>query len=133
MIERSLMTLIIIAVLGLIWLAWSYYKRELMVTIQPAETLKGQPVLLYFTGPYCSVCQFQQTPIIERLKARWSEGWVFKKVDVSQEPQLASQYKVLTLPTTVVLNAKGQVTHVNYGLASQEKLEKQLLVGVDQP
>jgi thioredoxin 1 len=130
MLERFLITLIIIAALGAIWLAWSYLKARLMTSIQPAEGLAGQPVLLYFTGPYCAICQFQQTPIVEQLKARWGDLWALQKIDVSQEPHLASQYKVLTLPTTVVLDAKGQVAHINYGLASQEKLETQLLAGV---
>ena len=130
MLERFLITLSIIAALGAIWLAWSYLKARLMAGIQPAESLAGQPVLLYFTGPYCAVCQFQQTPIVEQLKARWGDLWALQKIDVSQEPQLASQYKVLTLPTTVVLDANGQVAHINYGLASQEKLETQLLAGL---
>jgi thioredoxin 1 len=130
MLERFLITLIIIAALVAIWLAWSYLKARLIANIQPAEGLAGQPVLLYFTGPYCAVCQFQQTPIVEQLKARWGDLWALQKIDVSQEPQLASQYKVLTLPTTVVLDINGQVAHINYGLASQEKLETQLLAGL---
>ena len=130
MLERLLITLIIIAALGSIWLAWTYLKARLMAGSPPAEGLAGQPVLLYFTGPYCAICQFQQTPIVEQLKTRWGDLWALQKIDVSQEPQLANQYKVLTLPTTVVLDANGQVAHINYGLATQEKLETQLLAGV---
>jgi hypothetical protein len=39
---------------------------------------------------------------------------------------VASRYKVLTLPTTIVLDRAGQVTHINYGVVAQSKLETQL-------
>jgi peroxiredoxin len=49
-----------------------------------------------------------------------------KKYDVSQDPELASRYKVLTVPTTVVLDRRGRVAHINYGVTEQAKLESQL-------
>ena len=112
--------------LGLVWLGWQYYKTKLMQTIQPHESYRGKSTLLYFTADYCPACKFQQAPIIETLAAQFGDSIAVEKYDVSKQPELASQYKVLTLPTTVILDPQGQVAHINYGLTHQAKLETQL-------
>jgi thiol-disulfide isomerase/thioredoxin len=124
--ERLLISLVILAGLGLLWLGWRYYKHRLAQSIRPLETEAGLPTLLYFSGQYCAACQFQQTLIVEQLAAQWGAKIVIKKYDVAAYPELAQHYKVLSLPATVVLNRQGQVTHLNYGVTSLTKLEEQL-------
>jgi hypothetical protein len=46
---------------------------------------------------------------------------------VQANPQAASLWGVLSLPTTYILDHQGQPREVNYGVASTEKLKKQLL------
>ncbi|MFN8458944.1 MAG: thioredoxin family protein [Anaerolineae bacterium] len=128
MVERLILTVVILAGLVLLWLGWRYYKTQLMQRIPPAETRLGLPTLLYFGADYCAPCKLQQTPIVEKLATKWGEAVIVKKVDVLQQPELATQYRVLTLPTTVILNQQGEVAHINYGVASQAKLEAQLVV-----
>jgi thioredoxin 1 len=127
MADRLFLTSIMIASLGIVWLAWRYYKARVIRAIQPAEPRVDKPVLLYFSGEYCVACKYQQTPIVENVAAKFGDSVVVKAYDVSQYPELASRYRVLTLPTTVVLNPSGQVVHINYGLTPQAKLEAQLL------
>lgn len=126
MTERLLITLLISAGLFLLWLGWQSYKLRLVRRIEPDLTATGQPTLLYFTGAYCAVCKFQQTPIVSEVAAKFGEALTLRTVDVSLEPDLARTYKVLTLPTTVVVNAHGRPVEVNYGLASKTLLEDQL-------
>jgi thiol-disulfide isomerase/thioredoxin len=126
MIERIVISLIILAGLGLLWLGWRYYKSKLAQSIQPLEFAPGSPTLLYFCAPYCAPCEAQQTPIIDSLAAQLGETVVVKKYNVTEHPDLAGRYKVLTLPTTVVLDGQGRVAHINYGLTSQARLEAQL-------
>ncbi len=128
MVERVAISMAIIGGLGLLWWAWQYYKTRVRRAIQPVDVARGKPTLLYFTGEYCAPCKFQQTPIVEQIRAKLGDSVAVKTYDVSAQPDLASRYKVLTLPTTVVLNQSGQVTHINYGVAEQSKLEMQLLV-----
>ena len=90
-------------------------------------TPTGKPTLLYFTGEYCTACKFQQTPIVEQISSKLGDSIVVKMYDVSTQPEVASQFKVLTLPTTVVLDGRGQVKAINYGVTQQQKLEMQLL------
>lgn len=126
MFERIVMTVVILAGLALLWLGWRYYKLKVTQTIQPVEAAFGRPTLLYFSADYCAPCKMQQTPIIDSLVAKLGESIVVQKYDVTEHPDLASRYKVLTLPTTVVLDSRGHVAHLNYGVTPQAKLEAQL-------
>ena len=127
MLERVVITIAIVAGLGLLWLTWQYYKAKLVQRIRPDGISTGKPTLLYFTGEYCTSCKLQQTPIIEKVRSKLGNSVAIKTYDVSHFPDIASRYKVLTLPTTVVLNEQGQVKAINYGVTQQHKLEAQLL------
>ncbi|NIV00472.1 MAG: thiol reductase thioredoxin, partial [Phycisphaerae bacterium] len=52
--------------------------------------------LLWFTADYCVPCKVQQAPIIDELATELGQEVVIKKIDVSQNSELASHYKVLT-------------------------------------
>ena len=125
--DRVLITFMVIAGLGLLWLGWQIYAARVKRVLQPVGVTAGKPNLLYFTGEYCAACKFQQTPIIEAISAKFGEAVVVKTVDVSAQPQLASRYQVLTLPTTIIVNEAGQIVHINRGVVGQETLELQLL------
>ena len=127
MLDRIIITFIIAGGLGLLWFGWQYCKAKLIRTIPCTETPTGKPTLLYFTGDYCAVCEFQQSPIVKQIEARFGESIVVETFDVACYPDAAKHYKVLTLPTTVVLNSQGEVVHINYGLANKTKLTDQLL------
>jgi len=125
--DRVLITFMVIAGLGLLWLGWQIYAARVKRALQPVGVTAGKPNLLYFTGEYCAACKFQQTPTIEAISAKFGEAVVVKTVDVSAQPELASRYQVLTLPTTVIVNTAGQIVHINRGVVGQETLELQLL------
>ena len=127
MLDRVLITFTVVGGLGLLWLGWQYYKAKTIQTLHSIEVSANKPSLLYFTGKYCTACKFQQTPIIDSLLAKLGDSIDVKQYDVSDHPELASRYRVLTLPTTIVVNESGQVTHVNRGVARQDQLETQLL------
>jgi thioredoxin 1 len=126
MLDRLILTFFILGGLALLWLGCCYARRKVVQSIEPVDVAPGVPTLLYFSADYCAPCQLQQTPIVDELTAKLGEAVVVKKYDVTQHPELASQYKVLTLPTTIVLNPEGQVAHLNYGVTSRAKLEAQL-------
>jgi len=127
MFDRLVTTFFIIGGLGMLWLGWRYYKARLIHSIRPDFVAPGKPTLLYFSGEYCKPCKFQQTPIIKQMAAKFGNSIEVKEYDVSTRPEVARQYNVLTLPTTVILNPRGEVTHINYGDARQSRLEAQLL------
>lgn len=125
-LDRIIVVLVVAGGLGLLWSAWQYYKTRVLKTIQTSDITVGKPNLLYFTAQYCMACKFQQTPIIEVITSKFGDSVAVNKVDVTDHPELASQYKVLTLPTTIVISERGEVTHINRGVADLAQLETQL-------
>ena len=127
MVERIIITLVICGGLALLWLGWQRYKANLMQSIRIDEISGGKPTLLYFTADYCASCKFQQTPIIDDIAAQFGNMITVRSCDVSIDPEFAGRYKVLTLPTTIVLDIDGRVISLNYGLAGRDRLAGQLL------
>jgi len=84
------------------------------------------PAILYFTGEACSICKTAQTPALRTLEESLGGRVSVREIDVAREPELARAYRVLTLPTTVVLDASGAVADINVGFAAADKLRGQL-------
>ncbi len=82
--------------------------------------------ILAFSSANCHQCHQLQAPALKRvLEARGTDVSVVD-VDAPDEPELAQRYQVLTVPTTVVLDAKGRAHAVNYGFANTVKLLEQV-------
>lgn len=95
------------------------------------ETDVDGPAILYFSGAACTVCHTAQRPTLDRLTMSLQGRVVVREVDVAAEPALAQRYKVMSLPTTVVLDADGRARAVNSGFAPAPLLARQLAeVGV---
>ena len=92
--------------------------------MQPAPAA-GRPTLLYFRADHCAVCPTQGR-YIDQAAAQWGDRLLVERVDVERDPETAARYRVLTLPTTVLLDGDGRARHVNYGLADAHKLDRQL-------
>ncbi len=86
----------------------------------------GLPAILYFTTPTCAPCKTMQRPTLERLKASKGQWFQVIEVDASQQPDLAQEWGVVSVPTTFVIDASGKPKYVNHGVASAEKLIQQL-------
>jgi thioredoxin-like negative regulator of GroEL len=87
----------------------------------------GGPAILFFSGAACTVCHTAQRPALERL-APVLEGHVeVREIDVAEQPSLAQRFKVMSLPTTVVLDAEGRARAVNTGFAPAPLLRRQLV------
>lgn len=65
-------------------------------------------VLLYFTGPNCSVCHVLR-PKVEVLVQKEFPKVAFRVVSLDKEPELAAAFSVFTVPT-VVFFAEGKET-----------------------
>ena len=82
MLDRLVITLVILGGLTLLWLAWQVYRSKLIKTIQPSQEFVGRSTLLFFTADYCAVCKLQQWPIIEQVAARLGDLIAVKRIDV---------------------------------------------------
>ncbi|MCI6004057.1 MAG: thioredoxin [Blautia sp.] len=87
-----------------------------------AEVLKSEkPVLVDFWATWCGPCM-RQGPIVEALA---EEGYAVGKVDVDQEPGLAQQFQVMSIPTLIIFKDGREVNRL-VGLTPKEKLKSLL-------
>jgi thiol-disulfide isomerase/thioredoxin len=97
-------------------------RDEVMLRLQP-----GIPAIVYFTTPDCIPCRVQQQPALLALQSEFSSAQLqIVKIDATQEPEIAHRWGVMTAPTTFIIDAGGTARTVNYGVADQNKLKRQL-------
>jgi thiol-disulfide isomerase/thioredoxin len=90
------------------------------------QTSPGIPSILYFTTPDCAPCRTVQRPALQQVKQALGNRLQVVEVDAYEEPELARQWGVLSVPTTFILDASGSPRHVNHGAAPTNKLFHQL-------
>ncbi|HSL46507.1 MAG TPA: thioredoxin family protein [Anaerolineales bacterium] len=89
-------------------------------------TMPNKPVLVYFTTPDCVPCKTVQRPAIERISSMFGEGLEVIEINAYEQPDLARRWGVMSVPTTFVLDARGEARYVNNGVARAEKLLEQI-------
>ncbi len=120
MLERLALVLVLAAA-GVA--AYALFRQLHMRRMQPAAAV-GRPTLLYFRSDSCAVCPTQGR-YVDQLAAQWAELTI-ERIDAERDPDTAARYRVFSLPTTVLIDGRGQVQHVNYGLTDAHKLGRQL-------
>ena len=82
--------------------------------------------ILAFSSAGCSQCHRLQTPALQRVLEARGPAVAVVEVDALSSPELTQHYQVLTVPTTVVLNATGRAHAVNYGFTNTQRLLEQV-------
>ena len=88
--------------------------------------LPNKPMIVYFTTPDCAPCKTVQRPALSKLLTLTGDSVQVIEVDATQRPELAKQWGVMSVPTTFLLDARGEARYVNNGVTRVEKLMEQL-------
>lgn len=87
------------------------------------ERIKNRlPVIVNFSATWCSNCKIL-TPLIEMVIRENSGNIVMLKVDVDDHIDLAMDYRVVLVPTLIVIN-NGHVKDMLVGMHEIEKIRK---------
>ena len=88
------------------------------------EVMKSdKPVLVDFYADWCGPCRMLG-PVIEELANQRNDIKVCK-LNVDENPELAQAFRVMSIPTLMVVN-KGKIAKTSNGFRPKEEIERML-------
>lgn len=120
-----------IGIIGLGLFAYRLVNQRLLVRARNNvftlfNKLPNQPVLVYFTTPDCAPCKTVQRPAIEQVSNMLGETLKVVEINAYEQPDLARTWGVMSVPTTFVIDTRGEARYINNGVARAEKLLEQI-------
>jgi thioredoxin 1 len=88
-----------------------------------SEVVKSAiPVLIDFWAPWCAPCRMME-PVLEQVAKEYNGKVKFCKLNVDEEPDLSSRYKIFNIPAFLVFS-KGEIVNQRVGAGSKEAIVK---------
>lgn len=100
---------------------------EITITKENYETQvlrSDKPVLIDFWAAWCGPCKML-APTIAEIAEEYEGRIKVGKVNVDEQPELASAFRIASIPT-VVLMKNGQVTGMTVGFRPKEQITSML-------
>ena len=82
------------------------------------------PVLLDFWAAWCAPCRMV-APVVDELAQEYDGRISFGKVDVDQNPKIASKYGIMSIPTLILFKDGKPITNI-VGFRPKAQLKQSL-------
>jgi thiol-disulfide isomerase/thioredoxin len=127
-LARAGIALLIISCAFALMFIHKYWLRTRVSTLlgDLGQMSPGTFTLVYFSTPTCAPCKTIQRPAIHQVSKRMGDHLKVVEIDASQQPEIASRWGVMSVPTTFVIDTHGKIRHVNHGVTRAEQLFKQI-------
>ena len=89
-------------------------------TFENEVITKGKPIIVDFWAEWCGPCK-QIGPILEDLSDEYKEKITIGKLDVDENPEIASKYQIRGIPTMMLFN-NGKLIDTKVGMSSKNDL-----------
>jgi thioredoxin-like negative regulator of GroEL len=113
---------LLVAAVGLGGLLFALWRRTPRIArLEPAALGFSGPAIVQFGTPECAPCK-QARPFLSRAAAE--SGVAFVDVDVAARPEIASRYRIRSVPLIVVAAPDGSVLGRFTGLPPEREVRR---------
>lgn len=95
--------------------AFNIHKNNFQEEVLNSE----KPVLIDFWASWCGPCRMV-SPIVEQIAEEYPQYKV-AKVNIDEEPELASQFGIMSIPTLLVVK-NGEITNKSVGARNKKQI-----------
>ena len=89
-------------------------------TFENEVITKGKPIIVDFWAEWCGPCK-QIGPILEDLSDEYKEKITIGKLDVDENPEIASKYQIRGIPT-MLLFKNGELKATKVGASTKSNI-----------
>ena len=94
-------------------------KQELMKLYNEGKNLLGKPIFIDFYATWWGPCkQFEQ--VLDTVTPSYSDKINFYKVDIEEEPEMASLFRVMSVPQVSMIRKNGSREQAIGGMGSDQ-------------